>query len=122
MVTGVVRGGWLARPDTLLYVLGGGVLGHFVIPDSFDPRGGERNKWVLGWTAGAGGERRINDNWSIRAEYRYVRFDYDRDHASFDSQTQVTATTTFTNQNVFTRTTNMDVDLHLAKIGIVYTP
>jgi opacity protein-like surface antigen len=122
MFSGVARAGWLARPDTLLYALGGGVLGHFVIPDSEDPRGGQRNKWVLGWTVGAGGEYRINPNWSLRAEYRYVNFEYDRGESTFESSTQVTGTTTFTNETVFARTTNVEVDLHLAKIGIVFRP
>ena len=77
MVSFVGRAGWLASDRTMLYALGGGALGHFVVPDSQDLRGGDRGKWV-GYTAGAGVEHKFTPNWSVRAEYRYLHFDVDR--------------------------------------------
>jgi opacity protein-like surface antigen len=116
----VGRAGWLATQNTLLYLLGGGVLGNFVIPESQDPRGGDRSEWKLGYTAGAGVEQRLNKHWSLRAEYRYIHFDVQRDSSTADTQTQGTATTTFTNTNNFARDYETKFDFHLGKIGIVY--
>jgi opacity protein-like surface antigen len=116
----VGRAGFLATPNMLIYVLGGGVLGNFVVPDSNDPRGGDRSQWEFGYTVGAGLEHKLNQHWSIRAEYRFAHFEVDRSQSSVDRQAQVTGATTFTNDNSFSRNTSTDVDLHLGKIGIVY--
>jgi opacity protein-like surface antigen len=116
----VGRAGFLVTPQMMIYALGGGVLGNFVVPDSQDPRGGDRSQWEFGYTVGGGLEHRLTQNWSIRTEYRYVHFEYDRSSSSTDSQTQVTGATTFTNQNSFSRNLSTDVDIHLGKIGIVY--
>ncbi len=77
----VGRVGVLVTPDILLYGLGGLALGHFVYPDGVgeDTAGGKNGKWVAGYTAGAGGEVKLNDNWSLRAEYRYLHFGFGRD-------------------------------------------
>jgi opacity protein-like surface antigen len=116
----VGRAGFLATPHMLFYGLAGATIGNFVIPDSQDPRGGDRSQWEFGYTVGAGLEHKLNQHWSIRAEYRYVHFEVDRSASSSDSQTQVTGATTFTNDNTFTRSLSTDVDFHLGKIGIVY--
>jgi opacity protein-like surface antigen len=116
----VGRAGFLINPQMLIYALGGGTLGNFVVPDSQDPRGGDRSQWELGYTLGGGPEHKLTKNWSIRAEYRYVHFEVDRSQSSSDSQTQVQGNTTFSNSNTFSRSTNSDVDIHLGKIGIVY--
>ncbi len=81
------RAGFLVTPDILLYGLGGLSLGHFVSPDGEDFFGGRNGKWVAGYTAGAGGEVKLNDNWSLRAEYRYLHFDFDRGEASGSTST-----------------------------------
>lgn len=33
------------------------------------------SKWKIGWTAGLGYERKIRDNWSLRAEYFYSSYE-----------------------------------------------
>ena len=114
------RAGWLSDPSLLWYVLGGGVAGHFVIPGNDDPRGGDRGLWRFGYTVGAGVEKKLNKNWSLRAEYRYLHFNVHRDVSSFDTQTQVTGATTFSNNNSFSRGYTQNVDFHVGKIGIVY--
>jgi opacity protein-like surface antigen len=116
----VLRAGFLVSPNMLVYALGGGTLGNFVVPDSDNPRSGDRSQWELGCTVGAGVEHKLNRHWSIRAEYRFVHFDVDRSQSSIDTQSQVTGATTFTNDNSFSRNTSTDVDIHLGKIGIVY--
>jgi opacity protein-like surface antigen len=116
----VGRAGFLATPNMLVYVLGGGTLGNFVVPDSQDPRGGDRSQWEFGYTVGAGLEHKLNKHWSVRAEYRYIHFDVDRSQSSVDNQTQVTGATTFSNNNTFSRTQSTDFDFHIGKIGVVY--
>jgi opacity protein-like surface antigen len=116
----VGRAGFLVGQHMLIYALGGGTLGNFVVPDSQDPRGGDRGQWEFGYTVGAGLEHKLNHHWSIRAEYRYMHFDVDRSQSSVDNQTQVQAVTTFTNNNTFNRSQSTDFDFHIGKIGIVY--
>jgi len=124
MFTFIGRVGGLVTPDLLLYALGGGVLGNFVIPDSFsggeDTFGGKRSIWKLGYTVGAGGEYRINKNWFLRAEYRYIHFNYDRDASSSFTSTSTSATSTFTSASSSTTGRSTDFDFHMGKIGVVY--
>jgi opacity protein-like surface antigen len=118
MVSVVGRAGWLANPNTLLYVLGGGVAGHFVIPDNNDLIGSQRSRWVPGYTVGAGAEHRLTPHWSVRGEYRYVHFDVDRAAASASS----TPAPPFVTTNSGIQNWSTALDFHLGKIGIVYTP
>jgi opacity protein-like surface antigen len=82
MVTLLLRGGYLLQPSTLIYLLAGGVEGNFVAPANSDFLGQQRNKWVLGYTLGAGLEYRLDDNWSIRGEYRYIQFNFNRNNSN----------------------------------------
>jgi opacity protein-like surface antigen len=120
------RAGFLATPNVLIYALGGGTLGNFVVPDSNETFGGKRSKWVLGYSVGAGGEVKLNKNWSLRAEYRYLAFKVDRD-LSFsntatstftDPATALVATTT--NGSTFNQSSSNKFDLHLGTIGVAY--
>jgi len=123
MFTAVGRVGWLATSNTLLYALGGGALGHFVVPAAFDVVGLERNKWVLGYTAGAGGEYRYTSHWSMRGEYRYMHFDVNRDSATNEiSVSLANFGTTITSISSARGSRSSAVDFHMGKIGIVYTP
>jgi hypothetical protein len=114
------RVGYLVTPNVLLYGLGGLELGHFTYPDGDDRFGGKNGKWVAGYTAGASGEVKLTDNWSLRGEYRYLHFDVNRNETSSSSQTLVQggATSTSTGSEIITRQTN--ADFHLGKIGVVY--
>lgn len=115
----VGRAGFLATRTCLIYGLAGVPLGNFVVPDSDDLFGGDRSKWELGYTGGAGLEHKFNKHWSIRAEYRFVHFEVDRDQST-SQQTTVQTNTTSTFENTSTRSSSTDVDFHLGKIGIVY--
>jgi len=74
MTSVLARGGWLVDDTTLLYGLAGWTYGHFgssqnyplVIPDEFEAHG---------LTVGGGLEKKLADNWSIRAEYRFTEFE-----------------------------------------------
>lgn len=58
----------------LFYGTGGVAFGDF--NDIYTSGLGTDNIWQtrVGWTAGGGVEYAINDNWSVRAEYRYTDF------------------------------------------------
>jgi opacity protein-like surface antigen len=112
------RAGFLATPDLLLYGLAGAEFGHFVYPNGRDAIGGENGKWVAGYTAGAGGELRINDHWSLRGEYRYLHFDVNRSESMPSGSVNVFtgATTAFTANTSRPAT----ADFQVGKIGVVY--
>ncbi len=114
------RIGYLVTPDILLYGLGGLALGNFVYPDGHDRFGGKNSKWVAGYTAGAGGELKLTDNWSLRAEYRYLHYDVKRSEEDFDTRTTVQGTTTFTSLDQDAATRKIGADFHLGKVGVVY--
>jgi opacity protein-like surface antigen len=114
----------LVNPSVLLYVIGGGTIGNFVIPDNFaggeDSFGGRRSKWVLGYTAGAGGEVKLNKNWFLRAEYRYLAFKFDRDASSSSTSTSTSATSISTFASTFSESRNTKFDLHMGTVGVAY--
>jgi opacity protein-like surface antigen len=118
----IARAGFLVTPDALLYGLGGLALGHFVYPDGTDPFGGKNGKWVAGYTVGAGGELKLNQNWSLRAEYRYLHFDVERGEETASSSTSsnlLTGSNSFSTNSV-ANTRNADVAFHTGKVGVVY--
>jgi len=113
----VGRAGYLATPNLLLYGLAGVEFGHFAYVDSSNSAGGDDGKWAYGYTAGAGAELKLTDRWSLRGEYRYMRFDVDRSARSasdvvFSSSTQHSASTT---------TVQTRADFNLGKVGLAYS-
>ncbi len=77
---------------------------------------------MAGYTAGAGGELKLNQNWSLRAEYRYLHFDVERDEVTASSSVSrnvLTGATSFSTQNI-ANARNTDVAFHTGKVGIVY--
>lgn len=153
MFTFLIRAGYLVRPNLLVYALGGGVEGHFVLANdnngnnnssnSASPSGlldaekvnaipaaasatssafgDERGLWELGYTAGAGLEYRLNNNWSLRGEYRFIHFDIDRDPStSTGSSTTSSGTTSSGGTTSFDADFDTDFDFNMGKIGIVY--
>jgi outer membrane immunogenic protein len=66
VVSALVRGGLVVDPKDLLYLVGGLTYARFDLADeSFGAFGG---------TIGAGWERKISPSWTLKAEYRYTRF------------------------------------------------
>lgn len=111
------RAGLLATPNLLVYGLGGAEFGHFTFQDTVDQVGGAYGKWAFGYTAGAGAELKLTDRWSVRGEYRYLRFNLDRKAASVFTSTSVGSATLSANSN----TSQTRTDLHLGKFGVAYT-
>jgi len=72
---------------------------------------------VPGYTAGAGAELKLTDRWSLRGEYRFMRFDFSRNQAFAGSSSQLGFGPVEDTDNNNTRTR---VDLHLAKLGVAY--
>jgi outer membrane immunogenic protein len=120
MFTGLLRGGWLVDQETLAYGIGGWTVAEFdVQPDTFNLSSNNRffinNTTYLanGPTIGVGVEHKLDKNWSIRAEYRYVHF--------------LGRSVTQTNTSMGTREASTDIaqtnnqsDLQSGQIGISY--
>jgi opacity protein-like surface antigen len=109
----VGRAGFLATPSLYLYGLGGVVFGNFTLPDL--EAAGINSKWSVGATAGVGGEMRLDDHWSVRAEYRYLHFGINRsdpfsDVQSFNGFSETDSTTV----------SHASADFHLGQIGFAY--
>ena len=110
------RAGLLATPNLLVYGLGGAEFGHFTFQDSADQVGGAYGKWAFGYTAGAGAELKLTDRWSVRGEYRYTRFNLDRQATFVSNSTSVGSASL----NATTSTFQTRADLHLGKVGVAY--
>ncbi|MCP5074341.1 MAG: porin family protein [Rhodobacteraceae bacterium] len=71
------RAGVLIQPEALAYLIGGYSLGEFELNTSgalLPPGGFKINRNVDGFHVGAGLEAAINENWTVRAEYRFTQF------------------------------------------------
>jgi outer membrane immunogenic protein len=66
VVSALARGGFLIDPKDLVYVVGGLTYGRFDLVDE--------SVGAFGGTIGAGWERKITPSWTLKAEYRYTRF------------------------------------------------
>ncbi len=85
-VSALLRAGWLIDPRDLIYVIGGYTYGGF--------EWGTRTFGLNGATIGGGWEHQIAPAWTLRAEYRYTRFedkDFVRSTSSTINQTNVSA-------------------------------
>lgn len=115
----VGRAGYIVDPSTMIYVLGGGAEGNFVVPASQDFTAGKRNKWVPGYTVGAGAEYMFNEHISLRAEYRYLHFNVDRSMDSASTNLQI-GSQGFASSEVIDRSLHTNFSDNLGEIGIVY--
>ena len=73
--------------------------------------------WANGWTAGAGIERQIDLNWSVRAEYRYTVLGTVRTSDHFNNQ--IVGPTTGILQSS-QRQTQFDQSMQSGRIGFAY--
>jgi outer membrane immunogenic protein len=117
MVSALGRVGVLVEPSTLAYAIAGMTIARFDyqnITDNLFFQPGERY-WAVGWSAGGGIERKIDQNWSVRAEYRYTRF---RDVDVSNNFSWSTGTLTQANA-IQTRFEN---EMHVGRLGFSYLP
>ena len=88
----------------LPYVTGGVAFGRLSF-EEFDEGDfyGEAKADLVGWTLGAGAEYAVTDNWIVRGEYRYTKFN-DEDFVSQPEEEDY----------------NVDADIHDLRIGAAY--
>lgn len=125
MVALVGRAGVFATPNVLIYGIGGVAAGDFTYSSSSPSDQNarvlnDRQVWANGYTVGGGGEWKVSRAMSIRTEYRFYHFDYDRSQASFSSSKSGSNGYSYTYEDNFSRNWTNDVDLHTGKIGVVY--
>ena len=113
------RLGWLIDPRDLVYAIGGYTYGGF--------EWGDRTFGLHGATVGAGWEREVAPGWTMKAEYRYTRFqdrDLPRNAASSSNQASVSAaglvTTTVTTSASAITDRVSGLDLHALRFGITH--
>lgn len=117
MVSGLARVGVLVDPSAFIYAIAGLTIAHFDYQNLtnntfFQP--GERF-WALGANVGGGIERKIDQNWSVRAEYRFTQFR----HADV-SNNFLFATNESSQSNVIQ--TRFENQMHVGRLGFSYQP
>jgi opacity protein-like surface antigen len=115
----LVRGGLVVDPKDLVYLIGGLTYARFEIADGDQSFGG------FGGTAGVGWERKITPSWTLKAEYRYTRFQDLTETVSFASSHPATTsfsgggTSTLTNSIAIVDTNRFTgLDWHTVMIGV----
>lgn len=112
-VSALVKAGFLIDPYSLIYALGGWSYANFEAPSVQSSFGAN------GVTVGAGIERRISPIWSLKAEYRYTKFQNTTVSLPVTSTSTGTSSASNSNSSSFTETaTRFNVDMHSALIGI----
>jgi opacity protein-like surface antigen len=86
-MSALLRGGVLADPKDLIYVIGGLSYARFEF--------GDQTVGAFGGTVGAGWERKITPSWTLKAEYRYTRFQDRTVATTFNNSSLGSTTTTF---------------------------
>jgi opacity protein-like surface antigen len=116
-VSVLARAGWLIDPRDLVYVIGGYTYGGF--------EWGDRVFGLNGATVGGGWERQITPSWTLKAEYRYTRFE-DKNLARTDSLVQASTTVGASTGADVTSTTTANTDRvsgisqHALRIGLTH--
>jgi outer membrane immunogenic protein len=105
----------------LIYVTGGVAVGHvdysatyFITqPNAFGAGGNLRSSEThVGYVLGAGIERALRSNWSLKLEYQYLNFgDQQAEGPLFDANGRATGEKA---------TTSFDTDMHTVRIGLNY--
>ena len=117
MASALLRAGVLLDDNTLVYGLGGWTGSRFETRNVTDNPFYQpvETFWANGWTAGAGIERKLDPNWSVRAEYRYTDFGTSRtnDHFLFTSGPP-------TGTQTSDRQTSYSQSIQAGRIGFAY--
>jgi opacity protein-like surface antigen len=120
MASALGRVGVLVDPSTLMYAIAGLTAAQFEYQDDLRTNLTIDRVWGLGASVGGGIEHKIDQNWSVRGEYRYTRF----------RSTDVSGNSLITTLNGGV-VTNIDTDsiqarfnneMHVGRIGIAYQP
>jgi opacity protein-like surface antigen len=116
MASALMRAGVLLNEQTLIYGIGGWTGAQFEARNVTDNAFYQPSEtfWANGWTAGAGVERKLSSNWSVRAEYRYTDFGTVRTNDHFQWTSTLPATQTAD------RRTQYDLSMQSGRIGFAY--
>jgi outer membrane immunogenic protein len=112
-VSALAKGGLLVSPNSLVYALGGWSYANFEAPSVQTSFG------TNGLVVGAGIERRISPAWSLKAEYRYTKFQNTTVSLPSGSVNNGTSSTDRSTTSSFAETaTRFSIDTHTALVGI----
>jgi outer membrane immunogenic protein len=113
MASVLARVGYLFGPTDLAYGLVGWTYAGFdaTLPNSIDPSFG-----ASGLTVGLGWERQVMANWTLKAEYRYTKFQ----DVTLSSQSiaSLSAPNIVTDKATSTRSTRISSDLQVLRVGL----
>jgi opacity protein-like surface antigen len=118
MASALLRAGVLLNEQTLVYGIGGWTGAQFEARNLTDNPFYQpvETFWANGWTGGAGIERQLDSNWSVRAEYRYTSFGGVRTSDHFNFQFAGPTIGTQSSQ----RQTQFDQSMQSGRIGFAY--
>jgi opacity protein-like surface antigen len=118
MASALLRAGVVLNDRTLVYGIGGWTGAQFEARNLTDNAFYQpvESFWANGWTAGAGIERQLDSNWSVRAEYRYTGFAVVRTSDHFNFQFVGPAPGAQSSQ----RQTQFDQSMQSGRIGFAY--
>lgn len=118
MATALLRAGVLLTERTLLYGVGGWTIAEFEARNLADNSFYQLPErfFAGGWTAGAGIERKLDTNWSLRAEYRYTNFG---SHGTQD-QFQFQSSGAFSGTQSYQHQTQFEQSMQVGRVGVVY--
>jgi outer membrane immunogenic protein len=113
LVSALLRGGRVVDPNDYVYLLGGYTYGRFQAEgEGFGLSGG---------TVGAGWERQVVPGWTLKAEYRYTRFQ--NKDLFFSNQNSITQSssggTSSSQSNTYAEVSHFsDLDMHSVWLGV----
>jgi outer membrane immunogenic protein len=111
-MSALVRGGLVVDPKDLIYLVGGLSYGRFEF--------GDQSFGAFGGTVGAGWERKITPSWTLKAEYRYTRFQ-DRtvtENSSVSSSISAPGSTNTTSSVILDTSRFSGLDWHTVSVGV----
>jgi len=113
MASGLARIGWLADMSTLIYGIGGWTVGGFEYRNVVDNLFFQPAESYLahGPTVGVGIERKIERNWTFRAEYRFAHFLPTTESNSFFYSAGTTSQS-------FAAETRFEHQMHTVRLGL----
>ncbi|WP_159012462.1 outer membrane beta-barrel protein [Bradyrhizobium sp. S69] len=118
MASALFRAGLLVDAKTLIYGIGGVTLAEFearnLADNSFYQL--EESFMATGWTAGAGIERKLTSDWSVRAEYRYTNFGSQSSNGQFNFQ----STGPLAGTQPYQRQAQFEQSMQVGRIGVAY--
>lgn len=124
-VTGGLAYGNLSASGSVANIFGYGSNGNGYRNDFGTTAGSNYSSVKVGWAAGAGGEYRVADNWSVKGEYLYTQISGLNGSTNGSGSSNYycggcTITNAISSGPIFTRATMGAFGIHQARIGLNY--